>query len=219
MKNNIITIDGPSASGKGTLARALSKEFKFHLLDSGLLYRTYAFLKLNGIDGIDLVNEIKNKFVFDTSKREIVILYQNIEITSEIRSEKIAKIASKISTIDKTRQDLLAIQRSFYKLPGLVADGRDMGTVVFPEAKVKLFLDASVNERANRRFQELQNRGQEVNMRDLIDDIEKRDDMDKTRTLSPLVPADEATIIDSSKMSSEEVLSFTKKLIKRKIFK
>ena len=94
-----------------------------------------------------------------------------------------------------------------------------MGTVVFPEAKVKLFLDASVNERANRRFQELQNRGQEVNMRDLIDDIEKRDEMDKTRTLSPLMPADEATIIDSSKMSSEEVLSFTKKLIKRKIFK
>ena len=219
MKNNIITIDGPSASGKGTLARALLKEFKFHLLDSGLLYRTYAFLKLNGIDGIDLVNEIKNKFVFDTSKREIVILYQNIEITDEIRSEKIAKIASEISTIDKTRQDLLAIQRSFYKLPGLVADGRDMGTVVFPEAKVKIFLDASVNERANRRFQELQNRGQEVNMRDLIDDIEKRDDMDKTRTLSPLMPADEATIIDTSKMSSEEVLSFTKKLIKRKIFK
>ena len=219
MKNNIITIDGPSASGKGTLAKAISKEFNFHLLDSGLLYRTYAFLKLNGIDGIDLVNEIKNKFVFDTSKKEIVILYKNIEITNEIRSEKIAKIASEISTIEKTRQDLLVIQRSFYKLPGLVADGRDMGTVVFPEAKVKLFLDASVNERANRRFQELQNRGQEVNMRDLIDDIEKRDDMDKTRTLSPLMPADEATIIDSSKMSSEEVLSFTKKLIKRKIFK
>ena len=176
-------------------------------------------MKLNGIDGIDLVNEIKNKFVFDTSKKEIVILYKNIEITNEIRSENTAKIASEISTIEKTRQDLLVIQRSFYKLPGLVADGRDMGTVVFPEAKVKLFLDASVNERANRRFQELQNRGQEVNMRDLIDDIEKRDDMDKTRTLSPLMPADEATIIDSSKMSSEEVLSFTKKLIKRKIFK
>ena len=94
-----------------------------------------------------------------------------------------------------------------------------MGTVVFPKAKVKLFLDASVIERANRRFQELQNRGQEVNMRDLIDDIKYRDAMDKTRTLSPLLPADEATIIDSSKMSSEEVLSFTKKLVKRKIFK
>ena len=218
MKNNIITIDGPSASGKGTLAKAISKEFNFHLLDSGLLYRTYAFLKLNGIDGIDLVNEIKNKFVFDTSKKEIVILYKNIEITNKIRSEKIAKIASEISTIDKTRQDLLVIQRSFYKLPGLVADGRDMGTVVFPEAKVKIFLDASVNERANRRFQELQNRGQEVNMRDLIGDIEKRDNMDKTRILSPLVPADDAIVIDSSEMSHDEVLSFTKKLIKRKIF-
>jgi cytidylate kinase len=93
-----------------------------------------------------------------------------------------------------------------------------MGTVVFPEAKVKIFLDASVNERANRRFQELQNRGQEVNMRDLIDDIEKRDNMDKTRILSPLVPADDAIVIDSSEMSPDEVLSFTKKLIKRKIF-
>mgnify|MGYP001265855345 CR=1 FL=1 len=214
MKNNIITIDGPSASGKGTLARALSKEFKFHLLDSGLLYRTYAFLKLNGIDGIDLVNEIKNKFVFDTSKKEIVILYKNIEITNEIRSEKIAKIASEISTIEKTRQDLLVIQRSFYKLPGLVADGRDMGTVVFPEAKVKLFLDASVNERANRRFQELQNRGQEVNMPALIADIEARDLKDRSRELSPLLSADDAIIIDSSDMTLEEVFSFTENLIK-----
>tara|TARA_A100001015_G_scaffold82844_1_gene91890 strand:- start:3213 stop:3872 length:660 start_codon:yes stop_codon:yes gene_type:complete len=219
MKNNIITIDGPSASGKGTLAKAISKEFNFHLLDSGLLYRAYAFLKLKGIDSLDLVNEIKNKFIFDASESETIIFYENIEITSEIRSEKIAKFASKISTFDKTRKDLLTIQRSFYKLPGLVADGRDMGTVVFPEAKIKIFLDASATERANRRFQELQNRGQEVNMRDLIVDIEKRDEMDKTRTLSPLVPSDEATIIDSSKMSPKEVLSFTKKLIKRKILK
>ena len=130
---------------------------------------------------------------------------------------KIAKIASEISTINKTRQDLLAVQRSFYKLPGLVADGRDMGTVVFPNAKVKIFLEASSKERANRRFLELQNRGQDVNMRDLMSDIKRRDNLDKTRTLSPLVPADDATIIDSSSMSPAEVLSFTKKLIKRKI--
>ena len=217
MKNNIITIDGPSASGKGTLARSLSKEFKFHLLDSGLLYRTYAFLKLKGLDGSDLINEINNQIIFDAPKRETIILYKNIEITGELRSEKIAKIASEISTISTTRQDLLAVQRSFYKLPGLVADGRDMGTVVFPNAKVKIFLEASSEERANRRFLELQNRGQDVNMRDLMSDIKRRDNMDKTRTLSPLVPADDATIIDSSSMSPEEVLSFTKKLIKRKI--
>ena len=217
MKNNIITIDGPSASGKGTLARSLSKEFKFHLLDSGLLYRTYAFLKLKGLDGSDLINEINNQIVFDAPKRETIILYKNIEITDELRSEKIAKIASEISTINKTRQDLLAVQRSFYKLPGLVADGRDMGTVVFPNAKVKIFLEASYKERANRRFLELQNRGQDVNMRDLMSDIKRRDNLDKTRTLSPLVPADDATIIDSSSMSPAEVLSFTKKLIKRKI--
>ena len=218
-KINVITVDGPSASGKGELSRRIAFDYSFKILDSGLLYRLFAYLHKKNSDYEEIADKIKNEIIFQSKREAIYVFDHSNDITTRLRTEEIAKEASKLSSIDNVRRVLFDIQRSFYNKKGLVADGRDMGTVVFPEAKVKIFLDASVNERANRRFQELQNRGQEVNMRDLIDDIEKRDDMDKTRTLSPLMPADEATIIDSSKMSSEEVLSFTKKLIKRKIFK
>ena len=125
-----------------------------------------------------------------------------------------AKKASELSSLPTTRKNLLSIQRNFYKNKGLVADGRDMGTVVFPEAKLKIFLTASAEIRAERRYLELQNRGQEVNMLDLIEDIKQRDLKDSTRTLSPLIPAEDSVVIDSSDMSIEEVLSFTKKLTK-----
>ena len=125
-----------------------------------------------------------------------------------------AKKASELSSLPTTRENLLSIQRNFYKNKGLVADGRDMGTVVFPEAKLKIFLTASAEIRAERRYLELQNRGQEVNMLALIEDIKQRDLKDSTRTLSPLIPAEDSVIIDSSEMSIEEVLSFTKKLTK-----
>ena len=125
-----------------------------------------------------------------------------------------AKKASELSSLPTTRENLLALQRNFYQNKGLVADGRDMGTVVFPEAKLKIFLTASAEIRAERRYLELQNRGQEVNMLALIEDIKQRDLKDSTRTLSPLIPAEDSVIIDSSDMSIEEVLSFTKKLTK-----
>jgi cytidylate kinase len=125
-----------------------------------------------------------------------------------------AKKASELSSLPTTRENLLSIQRNFYQNKGLVADGRDMGTVVFPEAKLKIFLNASAEIRAERRYLELQNRGQEVNMLALIEDIKQRDLKDSTRTLSPLIPAEDSVIIDSSEMSIEEVLSFTKKLTK-----
>jgi cytidylate kinase len=125
-----------------------------------------------------------------------------------------AKKASELSSLPTTRENLLSIQRNFYQNKGLVADGRDMGTVVFPEAKLKIFLTASAEIRAERRYLELQNRGQEVNMLALIEDIKQRDLKDSTRTLSPLIPAEDSVIIDSSEMSIEEVLSFTKKLTK-----
>jgi cytidylate kinase len=119
-----------------------------------------------------------------------------------------------LSSLSETRENLLSIQRNFYHDSGLVADGRDMGTVVFPDAKLKIFLTASAEARAERRYLELQNRGQEVNMHALIEDIKQRDLKDSTRTLSPLIPAEDSVIIDSSKMSLDEVLSFTKKLAK-----
>ena len=218
-KINVITIDGPSASGKGSLAREIAKKYDLSILDSGSLYRLYAYFANEGIKSELISSVIQENIEFKISNQDLVIMNVDNDITNKLRSESIASLASELSSKEEVRNALFDIQRSFYNDKGLVADGRDMGTVVFREAKLKIYLTASAEVRAKRRYLELQNRGQEVNMRDLIDDIEKRDDMDKTRTLSPLMPADEATIIDSSKMSSEEVLSFTKKLIKRKIFK
>ena len=143
------------------------------------------------------------------------ILYINKDITSQLRSENLAKVASKLSSKKEVRAALFQIQRSFYHKKGLVADGRDMGTVVFKDAKLKIFLTASSEVRAQRRYLELQNRGQEVNMPALIADIEARDLKDSSRELSPLLPADDAIIIDSSEMSLEEVFSFTENLIKK----
>ena len=134
-----------------------------------------------------------------------------------MRSEDIAKVASKLSSQKEVRKSLFQIQRDFYDKRGLVADGRDMGTVVFKDAKLKIFLTASPEVRAKRRYLELQNRGQEVNMPALMADIEKRDLKDSSRELSPLLPADEAHIIDSSEMSLEEVFSITKNLIKKEL--
>jgi cytidylate kinase len=133
--------------------------------------------------------------------------------------KKLLKPASRLSALSETRELLIDIQRNFMEGKNIIADGRDMGTVVFPEADLKIFLDASAKVRAERRYLELQNRGQEVNMRDLIADIEQRDLKDRTRTLSPLIPADDSITIDSSEMSLEEVLSFTKKLAKKELNK
>ena len=145
---------------------------------------------------------------------ELMVIFDMRDLTNDLRSEKTAKLASELSALEDTRSNLLGIQRDINNEFGLVADGRDMGTVVFPNAGNKFFLTASVEIRAKRRFLELQNRGQEVNMRDLIDDIEQRDLADQSRNLSPLLPANDATVIDTSNMSLEEVFSFTKKLIK-----
>ena len=219
MKDNIITIDGPSASGKGTLARNIADFLGFEILDSGLLYRVYAFLFESGLKHSQIPASIKNDISFKSDKEGIVVLNKNIEITAKLRDESTAIAASKISSLAETRKNLLTIQRNFYSPAGLVADGRDMGTVVFPDAKLKIFLIASPEIRAKRRQLELQNRGQEVNMHALIEDIKQRDLKDQTRELSPLVPADDSVLIDSSDMSPEEVLSFTKKLAKKEFNK
>ena len=219
MKLNIITIDGPSASGKGSLSRNLAKYLDFNILDSGLLYRIYAFL-FSISDNHDEVREMINEQIsFASDDDGIKVLKDTNDITLELRTETTAKTASQISALEITRNNLLDIQRNFYSNRGLVADGRDMGTVVFPEARLKIFLEASAEVRAKRRYLELQNRGQEVNMPDLIADIESRDLKDRTRTISPLIPAEDSIVIDSSNMSLDEVLSFTKKLTKKEFNK
>jgi cytidylate kinase len=218
-KLKILTIDGPSASGKGSLSRNIAKHLGFKILDSGLLYRTYAYFSQSGSSVEVISNRIKNEISLSFNENDVSILHKDKDITSLLRSETTAKIASELSALTKTREDLLTIQRDFYNQDGLVADGRDMGTVVFPKAALKIFLTASPEVRAKRRHLELQKRGQEVNMLDLIADIELRDMKDRTRTLSPLIPAEDSVVIDSSNMSIDEVLSFTKKLTKKEFNK
>jgi cytidylate kinase len=213
-KINVITIDGPSASGKGALARGIANSFGFNILDSGVLYRLYAYLLNMSYSPDEIAIQIQKHVRFKKSEERLSVIYKKKDITSEIRSEIIAKSASEHSSKKEVREALLNIQRSFYDGKGLVADGRDMGTVVFKDAKLKIFLTATSKERAKRRYIELQNLGQEVNMPALIADIEKRDIKDSSRELSPLLPAEDAHIIDSSDMTLDEVFSFTENLIK-----
>ena len=213
-KLNVITIDGPSASGKGTLSRGIANRFGLDILDSGLLYRLYAFMANAKINIDDIKDKIRKDISFLPKEDGVVVIYEGDEITNELRTEDIAKLASAYSAKKEVRKSLFDIQRNFYNDKGLVADGRDMGTVVFKDAKLKIFLTASPEIRAKRRYLELQNLGQEVNMPGLIADIEKRDFKDSSRELSPLLPAEDAHIIDSSEMSLKEIFSFTENLIK-----
>tara|TARA_X000000368_G_scaffold11842_1_gene9550 strand:+ start:897 stop:1556 length:660 start_codon:yes stop_codon:yes gene_type:complete len=214
-KINVVTIDGPSASGKGELAKSIANHFNFKLLDSGILYRLFAYFFNLNLSNQEIAAKINNEISFKLEEEIFKIFNQTEDITTHLRSEDIAKVASKLSSQKEVRESLFQIQRNFYDQKGLVADGRDMGTVVFKDAKLKIFLTASPEVRAKRRYLELQNRGQEVNMPDLIADIEERDLKDSSRELSPLLPADEAHIIDSSGMSLEEVFSFTENLVKK----
>ena len=211
---NVITVDGPSASGKGSLARKIAQIFDLEILDSGSLYRLYAFLLEEGVDIRSIPKIIKTNIEFKITQDDLRISHLKDDITDKLRSEKIAVKASELSSLAEVRDALFDIQRAFYTHKGLVADGRDMGTVVFKDAKLKIYLTATVEVRARRRYLELQKRGQEVNMPALIADIEQRDLKDSSRELSPLLPADDAHVIDSSKMSLEDVIKITKNLIK-----
>ena len=215
MKINVITIDGPSASGKGALALRIANIFGFKILDSGALYRLYAYFSKMNYSPDEIINQIKMKIIFNNNKNGLSIIYKEDDISSELRSEAIAKLASEYSAKKEVRDTLFNIQRNFYDGDILVADGRDMGTVVFKDAKLKIFLTASPEERAKRRYLELQNRGQEVNMPALIADIKKRDFKDSSREISPLIPAEDSVMIDSSEMSLDEVFSFTESIIRK----
>ena len=217
-KINVITIDGPSASGKGSLARKIARIFNLSILDSGSLYRLFAYFLKEGVNLSSIPEKIQSNIEFKIFEKDLIINNLDEDITDRLRTEQIATLASELSIKSEVRDALFDIQRSFYKNEGLVADGRDMGTVVFKDAKLKIYLTASVEIRARRRYLELQNRGQEVNMPALIADIERRDLKDSSRKLSPLLPADDAHIIDSSEMSLDEVVIVTKNLIEREYF-
>ena len=207
LNSKIITIDGPSASGKGVLSRKLSKHLNFKILDSGLLYRAYAYL-FNLNDDHDQTKSDLKKLNFINDSAKIKVFFENREISNDLRLEDCAKEASELSAKKITRENLVLLQRSFINDKGLIADGRDMGTVVFPEAKFKFFITANQEIRTERRYKELQNRGQKVNIRDLKMDIINRDKLDSERILSPLLPAEDSIIIDTSSLSPEEVFHF-----------
>ena len=217
MKNKkIITIDGPSASGKGLLAKALAKKLNFILLDSGLLYRAYSYC----FDKAQSHNKAMELFLqlgIDGVTGAMAVYEKENNITQLLRHENIAKSASKLSSLKETRNNLISFQRSLASNHGLIADGRDMGTVVFPDAATKIFLIADVEVRAQRRFLELQNNDQGVNMRDLIEDIRLRDEADRVREISPLVPAPDSIEVNSSMLTPHEVLNKVLEIYKERI--
>ena len=213
----VVTIDGPAGSGKGTISKLVSKTLGFHYLDSGAIYRIIALnantesLDTNQITQIlELIDGLEINFadekVFSGSK----------DITDLIRSELIGKFASEIAKNELIREKILGLQKSFFEPPGLVADGRDMGTKVFPEAKVKIFLTASIEERVNRRYKQLILKENNVNLTNLFQTIRLRDESDTNRKISPLKPAKDAYLIETDNLSINQSFEKVMEIIRGK---
>ncbi|WP_367670545.1 (d)CMP kinase [Sodalis-like secondary symbiont of Drepanosiphum platanoidis] len=207
----VITIDGPSSSGKGTLCQALAKKLKWNFIDSGAIYRILALKVLKNKISINkektLLSLIKKLNInFFIKNNCIKIFDKNKDISKDIRNEIVGNLASKIASLYKIRKNLLKYQRSFRIFPGLIADGRDMGTVVFRDSKVKIFLDASSETRAIRRMKELKKQGLNIKFNYILSQIKKRDYRDRNRKFSPLIPDKNALLLDSTFLTIEEVI-------------
>lgn len=206
----IVCVDGPSGSGKGTLAQRLANHLDFHLLDSGALYRVVGFVALDqgiGWDDEPSVTQIARDLdvSFVTSDLGVRVIYRGRDVTEPVRSVRGGEGASAVAAIPSVREALLARQRGLAVAPGLIADGRDMGTAVFPDAPVKIFLEASAVARAQRRQSQLQLQGEDVSLPRLLEAIEARDTRDRIRSVSPLLPADDAVIVDSTDLTADAV--------------
>ena len=215
---NVITIDGPSGVGKGTISEYLSIQLKWNYLNSGALYRAIAWVARNDLINLDDIRGLEKAsqdILFSLENKKLKIEYKNKEIGSLIYDEEIAKIASKVSSKPKVRQSIVNIQRSFKKQPGLVAEGRDMGSVIFPESQLKIFLTASIETRAQRRFKQLKDREFNVSLPALIEDLGARDRRDKERINSPLVIPKGAFVIETDDLTVVEV----KNIVKEKVNK
>lgn len=208
----VITVDGPSGSGKGTLCKLLAERIGWHLLDSGAIYRVLALAALHHDVALDneealalLAMHLDVEFL--PGKQLTRVILEGEEVSKSIRTEQVGNAASQVAAFPRVREALLRRQRGFRQLPGLVADGRDMGTVVFPDADVKIFLTASAEERAKRRYNQLHEKGFDVKFECLLAEIEERDARDRNRAVAPLMPADDAWVLDSSRLSIDEVLA------------
>jgi cytidylate kinase len=203
----VITIDGPTASGKGTVAHKVADRLGFHLLDSGALYRLTALSALRR--GTDLQDEhalakVAGHLTIRFSGSHVYLGTE--EVSHAIRAEEVGNTASRIAALPAVRQALFALQLGFRETPGLVADGRDMGTVIFPGAQLKVFLTASVEARAQRRYKQLIDKGFSANIDDLLEDLQSRDARDTQRAVAPLMPAEDAHLLDTSQMTADEAV-------------
>ena len=214
----IITIDGPSGSGKGTISRILAEQLGFHYLDSGALYRLLGLVAVrHGIEisiNADLTQLAKNMDVSFQAKADghNIVLLEGEDVTNELRTEETGALASRVAENPRVRSALLERQHQFARLPGLVADGRDMGTKVFPEAQLKIFLTASIEERASRRYKQLLEKGENVKLRALEEQVRSRDERDMNRETSPLAAAADAVEVDSSDLTIQEAVDSVRNL-------
>ena len=203
----VITVDGPSGAGKGTVAKLLAEQLKFKILDSGALYRLTGLLVNragNGFDNEAMAAELASSMQVEFTVDGVILNGEDVSLA--IRTESAGNDASKVAAMPAVRAALLDWQKAFAKIPGLIADGRDMGTTVFPQAPLKIFLTASAEERAQRRHKQLNEKGISSNIAALAAEIAERDERDRTRVTSPLVPADDAIVIDSTSLSIDEVV-------------
>ena len=208
----VITVDGPSGSGKGTVCRLLAEKLGWDVLDSGAIYRVLSLAALHHQIALDneealvpLAANLDVQFLIDSDTNAGKIILEGEDVTTTIRNEEVGAAASKVAALPRVREALLRRQRAFRTENGLIADGRDMGTVVFPDAPLKIFLTASAEERARRRFVELNERGLDVTLSGLLQDIQARDDRDMNRAVAPLVPAEDAIEIDTSDLNAQQV--------------
>ncbi|MEJ2440565.1 MAG: (d)CMP kinase [Gammaproteobacteria bacterium] len=216
----VITIDGPSGSGKGTISRHLAQQLGWHFLDSGALYRLvglgsarHGIANDNEAGLAEYARQLEVQFVAADPEQEPTVLLENQDVTNELRTETTGELASRVAAIPAVREALLARQRDFQQAPGLVADGRDMGTTIFPGADLKIFLTASAEVRAQRRYKQLKEKGNSVSLSALVQDINQRDARDASRSVSPLVPADDAVIVDTSEMDIMQVMQRVQELV------